>query len=243
MKRFCDEQVIVFHRIVGANDDGIMAALHAWFPVLTDYEYECGSLEEFLAHPLDEDVLSPLCLVAGFWNRPEQSPQERYPRLFSSEAGWRMTFLRDPFDVFVSFYAAHIRASRMTSEEIPFQPFFLSNLNYIARSLRIETLGDLEAYKFIGILTDPKASAARLRCRLEALADGSDDNPDFRRMTQQLGKPIPSVAPMSMSDWECEVRREICAAQREEFERVNELDYAIWNEALVRHDAEASALR
>jgi len=237
---FGDEPVFVFHRLVGAADDAFARAVYSWFPVLEDYESGFGSFDEYRSNALDEQWLSALCLVTGFWNRKGSRFADRYPNLSRSGRVWLWTIGRPPFDFAAEFYAKLLVSCRRNpSSWHPTFWQFLDNMpNPLASAMEVtaDSFGrDIDRYAFVGDARTYADTLASLRLRLISELETLPETANLQRLRITLERPLPAESASTIDPEAAEIVAGLSDDDREHFEARNPLDLRLWKAVSERY--------
>jgi len=225
-----NKSITIFNHIPKCGGTSFTNILSRCFDVVRDYPPHDAKFKDpvelkdrmadYIKHPVELSGLKPWQLLAGHYHDSPFHINERYPKISGNNNVRLITFLRDPLEHRLSMYYYAKKRNHnyswirgKTLEDFMKGPYMQ---NYFARALECNE-GNYEQilsnYFFIGILEDYENS--------------------IRKLSFKLHRPIKGGAHLNQtireaSDWKVNF-------SLEEFRKLNELDYKIYNFAKGLH--------
>jgi hypothetical protein len=209
------DPVYVYHHIPKCGGTSLRRALARWFVVKLDI----GSPDTPDAKLIDVDRLGAMHCLTGHFGRKGYHLAERYPQVWEDRARYKLfTLLRDPLKTKLSL--RRYESTRDGTDIAALRDHLLERPNYLASIFPCNQDNYkevLDRYEFIGILEHSQES-------LDQLADF-------------LGKPrvvLPHVNKTNSGGDTLELDQSLL----DEFRELNALDYAIYEYALAKFEAQ-----
>jgi len=234
------EPSFVYHHVPKCGGTSFLCSLYQWFAVVADYEDSFPDQESYRKAAIDLAALHANVLLAGHWNQPGYSIDERYPSLRSDSRFRIFTMLRDPLDLSKSLFY-YTRKTRPDLAGTPglksLRAFIADTQNYLAVQLGCNAANYvkvLERYFFIGITEELDRSVETFRMRLLGELRSHANSPGSRRLAARLAaRPPVSGGRLNTAERD-DQEAEIGAVEKERFRERNALDYQIYDYVRLR---------
>lgn len=191
--------------------------LHSWFNIVNDHFVSFDQLEEYKKNRIDVSRIRANDCIVGHYAYDGTYLHQRYPEIITQRDKLKaFTILRDPLEFFVSFYYYSRQHGRMSKS---LEEFIDSNKNLFAYYFPCEETDYkevLDRYFFIGILERLQESIYKLAILLKK----PRIEINLLNKTQRDNQ-VSILTPEFIS----------------KFKKDNELDYAIYENAISRLDA------
>jgi hypothetical protein len=209
----------VFHHVGKTGGSSLILALSQWFIIRKDYpnrRNEYGRLKQLRSLP-------HFHLLSGHWGQAHGSSLfERYPECLEDSSVRIISFVREPLDLAISGYFFAKKIGILSPRNTALEEHLLTHDNFLAGTFRASSESYrqvLDRYWFIGVFEE-------LQCSFDCLAN-------------LLGKPRVVLPQVNRS---ARVGPKVSPDIRDEFRRLNPIDYDVYDYAMARYKQRCNSL-